>query len=431
MRCVPHYLGRHACRILVVPPACFSAEHVHGGWIIAIQLQLRYRGVDIAMSTSEQIERQLHRWTEAGLLDSASAARIRTFESANESSGARWPVVFAIAFGAIMVGAGVLLFIAAHWEDLSPVERFLLVLAMIAAFHLTAGALMPRMRSLGLALHAVGTISLGAGIFLAGQIFNLQEHWPGGILLWAVGSILAWLVLRDWLQATLAALLIPAWIASEWSVRAEHFRGMERLLVQFLTLVAITYLSARRGSESSYFRRALVWIGGLAILPLSAALSAGSFDWSWQYRPAYLPISLRFVGLTMAFALPLIAAALLRGRAIVWNMGYALWVYVVPMLTARKALQNVTLHGLYALASLGLVMWGLQEQRRERINLGVAGFALTIIAFYFSEMIGKLGRSASLVGFGVLFLLGGWQLEKLRRRLVARTRLATAAGGGA
>ncbi|HXO33160.1 MAG TPA: hypothetical protein VN901_12490 [Candidatus Acidoferrales bacterium] len=26
---------------------------------------------------------------------------------------------------------------------------------------------------------------------------------------------------------TLAALLIPAWIASEWSVRAEHFSGID------------------------------------------------------------------------------------------------------------------------------------------------------------------------------------------------------------
>jgi len=33
----------------------------------------------------------------------------------------------------------------------------------------------------------------------------------------------------------------------------------------------------------------------------------------------------------------------------------------------------------------------------------------------------KLGRSASLVGFGLLFLLGGWKLEQLRRKLVART----------
>jgi hypothetical protein len=32
----------------------------------------------------------------------------------------------------------------------------------------------------------------------------------------------------------------------------------------------------------------------------------------------------------------------------------------------------------------------------------------------------KLGRSASLVGLGLLFLLGGWLLEKTRRRLMER-----------
>jgi len=50
--------------------------------------------------------------------------------------------------------------------------------------------------------------------------------------------------------------------------------------------------------------------------------------------------------------------------------------------------------------------------------------ALTLIVFYFSEVFDKLGRSASLIGLGVLFLLGGWLLERLRRQLVQRSRLA-------
>jgi uncharacterized membrane protein len=32
----------------------------------------------------------------------------------------------------------------------------------------------------------------------------------------------------------------------------------------------------------------------------------------------------------------------------------------------------------------------------------------------------KLGRSVSLIGLGLLFLLCGWFLEKSRRRLLAR-----------
>jgi uncharacterized membrane protein len=376
------------------------------------------------MATSDQLEQQLQRWTEAGILDATSAARIRDFESTHESPSVRWPVIFAIAFGSIMVAAGVLLFVAAHWDDLSPTQRFLLVVTMIAGFHLAGGALLPRLRPLGLALHAIGTVALGGGIFLAGQIFNLQEHWPGGILLWAIGAVLSWLVLRDWLQATLSALLVPAWIASEWSVRAEHYSGVDRLLIQFLTLLAITYLSARRSGADSYFRRALVWVGGLAVLPLCAALATVQLE--YYYNPQMFPLSpsLHATGLLMAFGLPLLAAYFLRGKGAVWNLGYALWVYVVALLDGRHLFQNVSLHALCALASIGLVVWGLQENRRERINLGVAGFAITIIVFYFSNVMDKLGRSAALVGFGVLFLLGGWQLEQLRRKLVARTRTA-------
>jgi uncharacterized membrane protein len=373
------------------------------------------------MTGPEQLEQQLQRWVEAGLLDSQSAGRIRAFETSRESPGMRWPVVFAIAFGSIMVAAGILLFVAAHWEDLSPTQRFLLVLTVISGFHLAAGALMPRLRALGLALHAVGTVALGGGIFLAGQIFNLQEHWPGGILLWAIGAALSWLVLRDWLQATLAALLVPAWIASEWSVRAEHFSGSERILVQLLAMIAVTYLSARRDKEDSHFRQALVWAGGIALLPVCAVLAAGEREWYWNNGLPPMSFSLHAAGWLIAFALPLLAAWLLRGKALVWNMGFALWVFLVGFLDSRDVVQNLTLYVACALAAMGLVFWGLQEQRRERINLGVAGFAITIIVFYFSNVMDKLGRSASLVGFGLLFLLGGWKLEQLRRKLVART----------
>jgi len=372
------------------------------------------------MTATEQLEQQLERWREAGLLDSQSVGRIREFESSREAPGLRWPVLFAIAFGSIMVAAGILLFVAAHWDDLSPTQRFLLVLAMISGFHLAAGALMPRMRALGLALHAVGTVALGGGIFLAGQIFNLEEHWPGGILLWAIGAVFSWLLLRDWLQATLAALLVPAWIASEWSVRAEHFGGMERILVQFLAMVAITYLSARRDKVDSYFRRALAWAGGLALLPACAVLAVVAHEWPWRDRLPHLSFGLQVLGWLIAFVLPLLAAWFLRGRGIVWNLGFALWVFMLGLLDSRETMQTMAVYGLCALAAIGLVDWGLRERRRERINLGVAGFAITIIVFYFSNVMDKMGRSASLVGFGLLFLLGGWKLEQLRRKLVAR-----------
>src|ERR1700704_5882651 len=194
------------------------------------------------MMSTDQLEQKLGRWTEASVIDGATADRIRAFETSHESHKARWPVVLAIVFGSIMVGAGILLFVAAHWDDLSPAQRFLLVVTMIAVFHIAAGALMPRLRVLGIALHAVGTVALGAGIFLTAQIFNLQEHWPGGIMLWAAGAVGAWAILRQWPQALLAALLVPGWLIGEWIVASERHGNGDWPLAAGLAILAISYL---------------------------------------------------------------------------------------------------------------------------------------------------------------------------------------------
>src|SRR6266496_606101 len=79
------------------------------------------------MANTERLEQKLKQWVEAGVIDAESAQRIRSFErSSFEDSphgrtpgarGLRWPVVLAVSFGALMIAAGVLLFVAAHWDE--------------------------------------------------------------------------------------------------------------------------------------------------------------------------------------------------------------------------------------------------------------------------------------------------------------------------
>jgi len=51
---------------------------------------------------------------------------------------------------------------------------------------------------------------------------------------------------------------------------------------------------------------------------------------------------------------------------------------------------------------------------------GIAGFALAVCWFYFSDIIDKNGPLTGPIGLGVLFLAGGWALEKTRRGVLAR-----------
>ncbi len=378
------------------------------------------------------LREHLQRWTAVGLLDEATAARIAAYEAASPAEAhpgeaarrLHWPIVLALALGAVMIGAGVLLFVAAHWDRLGPGMRFASVLGMVGAFHGAGAGATDRFPRLATALHGLGTAALGAGIFMAGQIFHLQEHWPGGLMLWALGAWLGHALLRDWVQGSLGALLTPAWILGEWLVWLERrdcsdTNDLGRVSIAALFLLALTYLTGRRTSKDSAFRKALGWVGGLALLPLGIALLAAATERGGRLiGTVALPWTALATSIAVAVLLCLGVALRLRGRAAVWNLVAVLWVLPLLLVPFRGAWSYV--HA--GLGSVALAAWGLGESRPERVNLGVAGFAITVTVFYFSSVMDKLGRSLGLMGLGLLFLGGGWLLERTRRRLLGRIR---------
>ncbi len=337
-------------------------------------------------------ERALERWRAADLIDGPTADRIREFEGTREP-GWRLPIVIALALGAMLLGAGVLLFVSANWDSLGPAARMALIVLLTAIFHVTASFLPSRFPALATTLHALGTVALGAGVFLAGQIFHLEAEWTEGVLLWAVGAWVAYALLRDEAQFFLAAVLTPAWVTAEWIERAGRLHG----LGDFLLLLSLAYLTSSR--------RTLMWAGEVALLPSALFLVLSKNELRAEPFPWLLGL-----------LLPLPVALVLRGRATWLNAVATIWV------AALLPMHGTLVYFWCAAASVGLIAWGVWESREERINIGMAGFAATILAFYFSSVMDRLDRSMSLVVLGLLFLAGGWALERVRRRLVAQAR---------
>jgi uncharacterized membrane protein len=386
------------------------------------------------------IESQLSRWKSAGILDAAAADRIRAYESdRHKSAGIAWQGMLALILGGILLACGVVLFVSAHWDSIGPGGRFALVAAMVAVFHLGGALTRENFRGLSTTLHAVGTVATGAAIALVGQIFNIEEHWPAAILMWAVAAAAGWALLRDQAQQILTLLLFPAWMLSELAFYTEGHIGQFVYVGRFLFAWAVLYLTFFLGSK----RRAVQGIlFGLSIIAAVVGIVMMLVSWRSYGDQTFIPFDVRFWAWCGIAALPLVIAAFKGHRGLIppavaiafaealpwcqrhwtrrydWDPTHTAWTEYGPSLLA---------HRLVAAFALFLMWWGVRQASRALVNLGTVGFGAAVAWFYFSDIFDKVGRSLGLIGLGVLFLAGGWALERARRRLMRRMDAAGAA----
>jgi hypothetical protein len=379
------------------------------------------------------IDSLLNRWQTAGVLDAETVDRIRAHETAQKKpAGLRWQVIVVLILGAILLACGVALFVSAHWDQIGPYTRLAVVLAMVSVFHLGGGWARERFHGLSTALHAVGTISTGAAIALVGQIFNIEEHWPAAMLMWALAALAGWALLRDEAQQTLALLLVPAWIFSEFSYAAQGHIGEDVYLGRFVIVWAVLYLTFFLGSKRRIVQGILFAVAAIACVVGVVVLLDGWRSWGSQ---TYLPLELRTWGWIDFAVLPLFLAALKFRKSVVpvlVAIGFSValpWCQKIGTLnhigedgrhTSYVSNEpNLAAHALVAAFCVFIIWWGVRLASKALVNLGILGFAISVGWFYFSDIMDKLDRSLGLIGLGILFLAGGWALEKWRRKLVA------------
>jgi uncharacterized membrane protein len=380
----------------------------------------------------------LVRWRNAGVLDAQAEARIRAFEDAQEEpgiagiAGIRWQGIIALILGGILLACGVALFVSAHWDELGPGARYTIVFLMVAVFHLAGGFARERYFALSTTLHAVGTLATGAAIALVGQIFNIQDHWPAAVLMWALAALAGWWLLQDQVQQTIALLLIPAWMFSELAYYMERQIGSDVYIGRALFLWAILYLTFFVRSERKVVQGTLFAVAAVAAVIGTEFMTTGWISFSSEQT--FIPFSVRFWAWVVIAALPLVIAAFHGHKGLIPIALGIVYAIVLPWCTRTWTRNdtfgtyrqtytgvepNLAAHAVIALFAVFLCYWGVRLASRALVNLSVVYFAIAVARFYFSDIFNKVDRSVGLIGLGVLFLAGGWMLEKTRRRLMS------------
>lgn len=390
------------------------------------------------------IEEEGQRWVEMGIITGEQKEKIAALYPYKKSVGERLPV-----FAAILVGAGILTFIASNWGIIPPLLRLCIIFVALGGFYVAGyRAEQSGSRSLGTALLSLGVVTFGAGIFLTGQMFHLVAYDARAFIIWSLPAVALALLYRSHLLSFLGILILNAgqlysaisFQQFSWllllilavGVGSYALQSRERAIVMVWTpsvlLHALLYLIAAEHAIGWLLLVSAVLYAALDFLPDRRMRIAGQlgtltsafflavffifFLGEMQHEPVP-PVAL--------FLLLFIGAAglsLLGKRRHGEKISLYEWVIFLPFFYWPEIGDVLYLLALFALSG-GLLWSGYREEWSGKVTAGTLLFLLSTFIGYIQVAWAFLPKSLFfLVGGLLLFALNAF-LQRQRRKLLA------------
>jgi uncharacterized membrane protein len=389
------------------------------------------------------VEGEGRRWIEQGIITKEQYEKIVALYPYQKSVSERLPI-----FAAILVGAGILTFIASNWSAIPELIRLLIILIAMSGFYLF-GYYKERCsaRTLGLSFIVLGIITFGAGIFLTGQMFHFAAHDARAFAIWSLPAIMLTWIYRSRLLYVLTLLIlnvgqlysIISFQQFSWFLAVLLLCGMGSYALQYVQrsiiavftvsvlLYGVLYLSAQN--------QAIGW------LVLIAAVLYAAFDWlkDRAARSAGQQVVLfaAFL-LTIAFiffldeftreAVPnvpiflllfvLAFAASFTGKRR-WGKTKALvdWMMFLPLFYVKNIGDVMYLLMMFVFS--GYLLWaGYHEERESKVRAGTLLFLISTCVGYIQVAWDFLPKSVFFLVGGLLLFALNWFLQRQRRRLL-------------
>jgi uncharacterized membrane protein len=165
----------------------------------------------------KRLEKALPEWAKSGFLSAEGAKDILAFEKERAGGGVRYLTVALAILGVLLLGSGIISFFAANWQWLPKIAKLAVLFGGMWAAYAIAGYLLGRGAHplVGQAVLLLGVLLFGANIWLIAQIYHISSHYPNGVLMWALGALLASYLLRSHPALCAAALLAILWTGME------------------------------------------------------------------------------------------------------------------------------------------------------------------------------------------------------------------------
>jgi uncharacterized membrane protein len=402
------------------------------------------------------LRNRVREWESAEIVTHEQAGSILEFEKeragvVEQAVGVHRIIGIVSTFGGLLLGAGLLLFVASNWADIPRLARVAIAVATVVALQATGYWLRYRTayHRTSATFLLLGAVAYGGAIFLVGQTYNYPLDDPSLLLLWFLPMLPMAYLVRSPAIAALGILVgygAVGYRLAEWldGRRTWDYWWQGVFILVGVAVTALGYLHNGRQTLRP-MGRPFQWIGSMTVLVI---LYAMSFEGWYGPYGILRPVGLRrwaleavpfgmWVVIVGAFVTTLVSAALLRQRgtlhrpqlagiAVPAITGYML----VVLLAAERprssllpfAIANVLLFG----ALVGFVVVGILTRHEVLVNLSLVFFGIAVITRYIEIGGGMFGTAVSMMVGGVLFIGLAWGLERVRRTLLSRFELAGA-----
>ncbi|MBM6401041.1 DUF2157 domain-containing protein [Phycicoccus sonneratiae] len=382
------------------------------------------------------LDAQIEAWRAEGLLDDATAAAVRARYVAHRRVTLASIV---LTLGALFVGVGLLWTVAANLDELSPLVRFVVVVALWVGLLVTAEVLATRRERLGdVASPVVGAVRLlvaaafGAVVFQAAQSLQVAAYEPALLGVWALGALL-----YAYAVAGVGPAVVGIALGASWLVRhtADASNDVLSVTLAFATAalaaVSVGVLHLRLRARADAWRPLGVpWreVGGLLTL---GALFGAALPFAQETR-AGSPLLWVVLGLAVVLA----AAAVVTGHrldrlevglaalGLVLVVLLALWrpeadPSVASDLAPGDWVRAVVAVAVYLGVASGYAVLGGARDSDRLTWAATAALVLFTTTQAFAVFVPILSGAVLFLAVGVVLLGTGVLADRGRRRLLA------------
>jgi uncharacterized membrane protein len=360
------------------------------------------------------VERDLARWQAAGWVTDAGAASIKS-DLASRTSALGVAGIFAI-LGAVLFGFAIMSFVAAHWTAMPKLARLALILATLWGCYGAAAYLFARgLDAFAQAAILCGIAVYGAGIMLIAQMYHIEGSPPDAVLYWALGALLAAILVQSPTALAATFVLIVVW--SAWERTLAYGPHWAFLVVWLATAAAAAWMRWRPGLHLAAISL-MIWL-----VPLGFFVLGGHAHWLAALIGGGVALSTIFAGPASDRGLPSRHALFAYGLATAFAALFVAQFIDDASFFYSERTRSVGRLLLLAVVTLAGVLaamyWALQTGNRPALWVGYVSFAAEILALYWNTLGTLLDTSLFFLIASILVSVLAWAAYALHRRKVS------------